>query len=566
VKTVFEKIKKFVSHPIASLACIFCLTFLAYSNIFTNDFVMDDFDFIVDWPLIQNLNNAFRFFAFYIPPDGQIGIYSPLKTLFHALNYALFKTDVFGYHVVSLLIHSAGIFFVYRIASLLTSSLGGSAFGGEKKRIAFIAALIFALHPVQTEAITYMTASVDMIGIVFLFAAFFYFARMKTSCDYPLSILLAVSAVFTHELAVSLPFLFLLYESTLRPGKKQWESIFKKVLPYFLIVILYVLAKFLTLGTIARGGYLYDSFYLTMLVSIKRSSDLILIVFVPFALTVNHIISPGIFSYDMEDFDKFAVLSQSFLDPQVLVSLLAIGVIVYFAFRFYVKKPIILFCVGWFFISLLPVLNIVPSSIYFGERYLYPGLLGFSLLVAILISSLVEGKGARFKKGREFIGFALVFMLVFFYGFRTYVRNFDWQDEVVFYESMAANNQESVFLKRDLGIIYMKNAMPVQAIEILEKASQLKPQDPDILFVLAESYAAAENYKKAKDILEKAVGLNPEFAEGYYNLAVVLAELDQVRRSYGALHKAVDLYQKQNRFLEAYQGEDAFHRYFILEK
>ena len=199
-KKITQKLFELSQNESKSLAVIFCFTILAYSNIFQNQFILDDFDYIVDWPLIQDWKNFPTFFLGYIPPPGQEGIYSPLKTFFHALNYHLFGLNPSGYHIVSILIHGLGILCVYKISALLTNN----------QRLAFVASLIFGLHPVQVEAITYMTASVDMIGIVFLFASFFYFiksvnAKTFSNTGYSVSIMLAVAAIFTHELAISLP-------------------------------------------------------------------------------------------------------------------------------------------------------------------------------------------------------------------------------------------------------------------------------------------------------------------------------------------------------------------------
>jgi len=99
------------------LGIIICLLFtsLAYSNIFNNDFVIDDYKFIVDWPLIHDLGNLSQFFGPHNQPQGEEGVYSPLKTLFHALNHQAWGQKPFGYHLVSIAVHLLATFFIYRI-------------------------------------------------------------------------------------------------------------------------------------------------------------------------------------------------------------------------------------------------------------------------------------------------------------------------------------------------------------------------------------------------------------------------------------------------------------------
>ena len=536
---------------------IFLGTFAAYSNIFGNQFVMDDHDFITGWPLIQDWNNFFRFFVHYIPPDGQGGIYSPFKTIIHAVNYHLFGQNPFGYHVVSLLIHAAGIIFVYRICKQLTLSLP----------VSFASAFFFGIHPVQTEAITYMTASVDMAGVVFLFASFFFY--LKSNQGDPLnpsafsnrrfyfwSLFFAFLSIFTHELAVSLPLLFLWYELCLNLHKQNWSGLARRMMPFFMITFGYVVAKYVVLNTITRGGYLYDSFYWTMLVMIKAIAQYVVLVIFPWRLTVNHTISDGIFSYDQDDFNRGAVLSQSILDSQVLLSLGLIAVAGYTALHYYKRKPLVTFLIGWFFISLLPTMNIIPSGIYFGERYLYPGLWAFCLLVALLFNHAFSEIKPRW------VSAGLVVALIMFYGARTWLRNRDWKDEISIYQAIVRDSPQSAFMNRDLGIVYLEHNQPFQAIDHLGKAARLKPDNPYILFSLAEGYTDLQEYDKAKDALLKAIAAQPDFADAHYNLAGIYMQLGQKDQAIGSLNKSADLYQQQGRYLEGLEYKRLFIDYF----
>ena len=159
----------FFKNRTLSILAVFLLTAAAYSNIFANQFLMDDWDFIVDWPLIQDWKNFPQFFTGYVPPAGQEGIYSPVKTLFHAVNYSLFGLNPLGYHIVSLVVHLAGILLVYKL----------SYFFIKDGRVAFFSALLFGLHPVHVEPVTSMTGSVDLIGVLFMFLAFYLYVKAQ---------------------------------------------------------------------------------------------------------------------------------------------------------------------------------------------------------------------------------------------------------------------------------------------------------------------------------------------------------------------------------------------------
>lgn len=558
MNTLFIKLKNFVeTKQKASVAFILLLAFFSYVNIFFNQFVMDDYDFIVQWPLITDWKNALRFFIFYIPPDGQIGIYSPLKTVFHALTYHLFGENPIGYHGIALLIHFTAVIFIYRISCFLTKN----------RWVAFLTSLFFAVHPVNTEAITYMTASIDMVGIVFLFISFDYYLRSgkDASCKnsrYLLSLMFAFLAIFTHELAIAIPVLFLFYDYCFYNDQLEFKQIIVRTWPYFAIVLFYALIKFFILGTITRGGYLYDNFYLTMLVSIKALAQYVLIVFFPLTLTVNHVISKGIFSYDVADFDKIAVFSQNIFDIQILISIGLIGLIIFLMVKVFKKNKLILFCLGWFFISLLPVANIVPSGVYFAERYLYPGLFAFCMLLAIALNFFNEQK----KVLSSAVCLGLIVVVTLFYSVRTAWRNFDWHDEVMFYESAVRANPESAFLFRDLGITYLRYGQVYKALYNFQKAVQLKPDNAEIHFSLAEGYKEINEFQRASDALLKAVEIDEDFAEAHYNLAGLYAHFGNERDAELSLNKSLEKYQKQGKILEAYHGREAFLKFFKESK
>jgi len=293
---------------------ILLFTALVYSNTFKNDFIIDDHLFIVDWPMIKDFGNWPQFFGPNNQPKGEEGVYSPIKTCFHAINYNLWGSNPFGYHLVALLIHLLGTIFVYRISYQLASN----------GAVALLSGLLFGLHPVHVEAITFLTASIDSLGIVFLFISFYYFIQMRKNgnrgtASYLYSLFFAFIAIFTHELAVILPVLFLLYDLCLDQNNSSKSKIFLKISPYFIFVLFYVGLKSIILGSISRGGYLLGSIYLTMLVIIKVLAKYVIILLFPFQLSLNPEISRGIYAVDWQYFDREAVLLQSFFDVQVLL-------------------------------------------------------------------------------------------------------------------------------------------------------------------------------------------------------------------------------------------------------
>ena len=162
-----EKMSRLVADRRKSLGVVFFLAILAYINIFPNIYVREDYDYITSWSLIHDLGNLPRFFIDFIPPDGPREVYAPLKTLVHSLVYNLSAGNPLGFHILSLLVHLAGVYVIYQLSLLLTANAV----------VSFLTGVLFALHPVHVEAITFMSSASDTLGIIFLFFSFYYYIK-----------------------------------------------------------------------------------------------------------------------------------------------------------------------------------------------------------------------------------------------------------------------------------------------------------------------------------------------------------------------------------------------------
>ena len=514
--------------------------FLAYSNIFGNDFVVDDNLFIVNWPLIQDPGNFFRFFGPHNQPAGEEGVYSPLKVVIHFFNYQLWQDNVFGYHFYALIVQLLATFFVYKIAERIL----------RVPILVFLAALFFAVHPVHTEAITSMTGSVDTTGVLFLFISFYYYLCVPPDFysqageappvrsiwrdrNYIFALLSAFFAIYTHELCVSLPFLFFYYDFCFRkPAERAWSLLWKRQWPFLAILAGYVFLKFTVLGNIARGGYLADSFYLTMLVVIKAVAKYIWVLLFPFSLACKQVITRGIFAVDMQEFDQDIVLNQSFFDSQTFISALVIMALLGLAVWSYPRNRLVTFCIGWFFLSLLPVLNIIPTGCYYAERYLYLGSLGYCMLLAFLLGFpfvnvaeetllIVQKQKGNHPVLWQRLSLVLILGITFFYLGRTMIRNQDFRNSVSIYQAEGRANPDSIALKSGLGLSYIEAGAADQAIAVFHEAIAKQPNNPELFFQLAQAHIQLRQAFEAKTALKRAVILNPQFAEAYYNLAVM---------------------------------------------
>ena len=537
------KIQKNIFTEKWALLVILAVVVLAHVTLFQNQFILEDGFVLHHWKLIQKLTNLPRFFVNYIPPDSQPGIYAPLRTLFLAVSRRVFADLSLGYHVTALMIHLLGVFTVYRLAILLT----------DKKSIAVITALLFGLHPVHVAALSGIIAGIETLGFVFMLLSFYFYVRAKElsgevfSGDRGKSLLFFALSVLTVEWALILPVVIIFYDTLFRVPKRSFKQVLPSWLMFVVITGLYYASKWLVLGQWAPGTYVFDRFDLSLFIGLKALIKYLWLLIFPLSLAYNHVLSPGISSFNIKDFDKQTVLSQSILEPQVILSLLVVLSLCVAAWRQYRRRPVITFALGWVMILLLPALQIVPSGMFFNERFLYGAAFGFCLLAGFV----VDGVWSCDKRILKTITPLALLAAVLFYGGRTFYRHKDYAGPVVFFEKAVRANPQSAYLAGDLGVVYTRAGAFEKALQSYEKAIALKPEDQHFHFSKELTCSMMKRYDDSIASLKKAIELQPDFPEAYYNLAGLYRFLQRGEEANGNLIMALKLYVNQGRLLEA---------------
>ena len=281
----------------------------AYSNIFSNRFVGDDYDFIFNWPTITSVKNIPQLFL-GDTPERHEGTYRPFRGVLYTLVFALGKQDSRAYHTFSLIVLLVSTVFVYLVAKELVKDL----------KIALSTALLFGLHPLHTEAITFITASFDSAGIAFAFGAFYCFIRYhKTRQKFWqwLSLTALSMAILTNEIAIVTPALLVTYLFTLK--QKKLKLGFKETRKFWLISLVYLVVRFLFLDITSRGEYVGGSWYYSYLISIKALLWYIYLSIWPKDLSLIHELPGGFQTYNYHDLTLEVARQQSWSEPIVIL-------------------------------------------------------------------------------------------------------------------------------------------------------------------------------------------------------------------------------------------------------
>lgn len=474
--------------PTLHIALIFLTGVLAYSNTFNVPFVFDDHRTITENHLIKNLGN-------FWPPAGTRWF----GTLTFALNYAVGKTNVSGYHFVNLVIHLMASLLVYRLVWLTFKTPlfhDNQNIAGESTKVLapFVAAFLFVSHPVQTQAVTYIVQRyASLAALLFLAALVCYiqaslahisFAanRRKVTLGWCVAAMTAaVLAMKTKEIAFTLPIVIALFDFSFFPKRSAKER-----LCFLVPAALTLLIVPLTLASVSPNGVVITSSAADM-----SRHDYLLTQFRVIVTYLRLLIFPV-----NQMFDYTYPILRKLSDPAVLSSfglllaLFSMGLTLLLRGRNGTYPPELCF-VGfgllWFFITLSIESSVIPIIDVIFEHRLYLPSAGIFMAAALLGSMTIERLNVNFPKRNIALCFIVAAILCVL-PVTTYFRNNVWRSELALWEDVvnkSANNPRALAI---VGAELIATGNTDQAIEHFQAAIRIKPDYTDAAICLGNAY------------------------------------------------------------------------------
>jgi len=542
------------NYKLLHLGLLVLLTFFIYANSLNNKFIYDDILLIAENNFIKDWKNFSKLFGKdYFSLFKEVS-YRPVCTLTYFVDYSLWKLNVLGWHLTNISFHIANAILIYLVTFLLTADYAERTADFAEKTssprhpvthspssIPLLTALFFAVHPIQTEAVNGISFREDLISFFFFFLAFYLYVKSQTPVNLSRNHLLTISrasaicyltsvicylfALFSKEMAVTLPLVLLLYGlcfgSLGKQFKKNLSDSLVRSLPYFLIAGLYLLGRFTIfrspgiLGLYAgHPGYPGGNLYTAMLTTVKVFTYSIKLFFLPLHLSIHY---------------EFPV-AESIFEGTVILSLLILVLILLASIFSYRSFPSFCFSVIYFFVVLLPVSNIVPLGLVIQERYLYFSCFGFCLFLAIIIAKVAEltqrAQRTSLQISRIFCGLA-VFSVLVFYSLRTITRNCDWKDDLTLWSKVLRVYPESGMANFVLGNEYVRQGDKEKAIICYKNVLKFEPFSMNAVKAfnnLGLIYKAEKNYEQAIAVFKAGLNINPHSAEVRLNLGNLYAE------------------------------------------
>lgn len=516
----------FKKHQHLFLPLILLLIFLVYSQTLKFDFVWDDQSFL-NWLSTKNLNSIPSFFKGDLPAE-HIGVYRPVRSLLQFFLFQIFNSKPLYYHLFAILIHLATTYLVYIFSIKLT----------QNKSLSFLSSLFFGLHPIHIEAITWISASTDSaVSIPILLSLIFYinYSKKNKASNLFLALLFSILAIYLNEFALVIPLLLIFYDIgnayQKQASPKQREGLqninkknkFQKIkcyIPFILNNLIYLFIRFQILGIKGRFDYPFQKLIYSILFIPKLLLKYILLLFLPLNLTPNHNLGQNLNAFFYVDKNPNLKLNPpQITNPDIFIPILIISIIIYFAFKTKKKFPLVTFSIFAFFISLSPVLNFIPQSSLFSEKYLYLPSVFFSILLAYFCIALFKGK-TPYPGGKKRVYISL-FLLSTYYFLLTTSYNKIWQNNITLWTHATTINPTSSSSFTNLGNGYLENNNFDQSIVAYQKAVFLNPYQSPAWTNLGIIYLQKKDYQNAEHNLNNAIKYTSGYYKAYNYLGIV---------------------------------------------
>lgn len=358
---------------------IAAMILIAYSNTFTASFHFDDN------PSIQE-NTSIRHATWENIQGILVGI-RPVVYLSIMLNYQLGGLNVIGYHVFNIAIHILTSCFVYLLILWTLELKQFPEYAGRARWMAFFAALLYAVHPIQTESVTYIITRTELLATCFFLATFLLFIQFVKSGSFLCVIGLFITSALSmgsKEWAVVLPVLLAVYdflffaEGRIKPVLSRWYVYVLTAVPSLII--------FKTLNLFAPGGpggvgfNLVSQTGITAKTYFYTSMNVIWTYVRLLLLPIN------------QNLDYDYPIAKTLLEIPTFLSLVGHIVVIGGAVLLYRKKgwTLVPFGLFWFYLGLAPTQGIVPVVDVIFEHRVYMPSVGFFLVFVVLYEKLFD--------------------------------------------------------------------------------------------------------------------------------------------------------------------------------
>lgn len=477
----------------AFLAPILILTFFIYSNTFKNYFIInwDDDGYIINNPLIKDLSWKSIVFMF---SHFHLDNYHPLTTLTNAIEYHLFKLNAKPYHFNNLVLHLLNTTLVFYFIRQLIKN----------KEAALLVALLFAIHPMHVESVSWISERKDLLYTAFFLASLIMYNRFLQEDKKSLllwSVALMLLSCLSKPAAVALtPVLFLL---DYYAGKKITMGSILQKLPFLFLSLLFGIIAILTQSK-SGSMNMVEQFPLM---------DKFFFVCYGFLFYIVKLVAPIHLSamYLYPEKVEGLLPMTYYLAPFILL----VGIL--FIIGLKKMRNEIVFGLLFYFFTIAMVIQVVPvGKAIVAERYSYVPYIGLLFILAKLYLMVKNNEFAITQKVKQALNIVIGIVILAFC-VMTWNRNKDWKDSYSLFSAIIKQEPESYYgyFARGVGRTLQNDSKGA-----IEDYSQAIQQDSTLDFIWYNRGVELEKVNDKQAAINdytQAIQLNPKHNKSFYN-------------------------------------------------
>jgi tetratricopeptide (TPR) repeat protein len=474
------------------LSLLVCAVF---GNSLLNGFVWDDYFYLVNNRVYADFNLARIWLSLANGVE-----YLPVRDMSYALDYAIWGNNPLGFHLTNVVLYGITTVTCYWFVRALVDFFEGERTNGQENGdlFPFLAAALFAIHPLHSEIVSFITCRNALLStLLFVVACYanLLFLREQGSrakACYAAGLGCFVLSLLAKATSITLPFvLLLLYRHRY---KNDGAKAVILAIPY---VGLSVAALYLHTA-IARQSYIFASHNKTDAHAIL--AKIAVAVQIPWFYLQKLLLPVGL---SVEYDTRFA---ESMVDARVILCLALLGVAISLAVRWRNSKPFESFCLGWYFITLIPVANLFSTHPVVADRYVYlPSWAFFCVLAGLLL-----------KSGKRKASLGVAVGLILLWGGLSVMRNMVWQSNKTLWEDTVRVSPGSTEANVHIGRICFIEGKYEQAFGYFDTARRLNFGSPEYDYFRGYLALVRQDYREATVWFGRSLARDPQFIEALY--------------------------------------------------
>lgn len=498
-----------------SIVLILLLVIWVYWPACCGPFVYDDHETITKNPYVKNLGFLPGYFnpanvkAWSVHPKQQ-QYYRPLPLITFAINYQMAGLSPGVYRVTNILLHITVALLFLKLLHLTFQTLTSAPERDTDCRATFLfAVLAFALHPIQTESVTYIVSRSVVICSIFILAGLIaHLLSMQRQNGRVKWYLVAIGcftlALFSKEVAIVFPLLLLSMVwsfARIHKYRQPMRFVMRQCLPFFGILSLYLAVRIVFLGQSTMSD-IGNHFILYFMTSSKALFIYLRLIFLPIGQTLDHHLP----------------LADSFGDPVGIAAAVAVVCIFIFVLKSLIRSPgFRSFWLAWFFLSILPNL-VLPTNEAISEHSAYLPSIGLIATVAYTTAMAARKWWPFSNQIRRIVVVGVAIICLAQLSFLTVNRNLLWGNPLALWHDTVSKNPFSARAMNNLGTVYLQKNEILKARHYFLKAISLKPDSVEARNNLGMTYGLEGNHAMAFEMFQEALSMDPSHIESLNNL------------------------------------------------